>query len=76
MEWNEIKAIIGDNEKDWIKTLPKYQQETINELLTSQNCEMAAITWLAATTQNTSPFSAMRENSVSSPFSVVHTQSQ
>src|SRR5699024_885202 len=43
-------------------TLPKYQQNTLSELLVNNTPEKVAITWLTASTQNTSPFSTKQEN--------------
>lgn len=62
MEWNEIVSEIDNKDEEWLLSLPKYQQDTIKSLLSDKEPEDAAIAWLTATTQNTSPFSAKKED--------------
>ncbi|PIC74006.1 hypothetical protein [Sporosarcina sp. P17b] len=63
MKWNEIVSTFDIPNEEWLITLPKYQQSTIKELLNIKDPEDVAIAWLTATTQNTSPFSAKKEDS-------------
>ncbi|MDY0406599.1 serine protease [Virgibacillus sp. 179-BFC.A HS] len=65
MEWNEIVSVVDIKDEEWLISLPKYQQDTIKDLLSIKEPEDAAIAWLTATTQNTSPFSAKNEDSSS-----------
>lgn len=62
MEIDIFSQVIEDKEYNWIETLPKYQQNTLSDLLANNTPEEVAITWLTASTQNTSPFSAKQEN--------------
>lgn len=62
MEIDIFSQMIEDKEYNWIETLPKYQQNTLSDLLSNNTPEEVAITWLTASTQNTSPFSAKQEN--------------
>ncbi|ARI78807.1 hypothetical protein [Halobacillus mangrovi] len=44
-------------ESNWLDTLPNYQRDLVNELLSYYSYEEAAVTWLESSTSNTSPFS-------------------
>jgi hypothetical protein len=45
-------------DKFWLDTLPNYQRDIVSELLNIKSYEEAAIAWLEASVDNTSPFSA------------------
>ncbi|NEY21415.1 hypothetical protein G4D61_15840 [Bacillus ginsengihumi] len=43
-------------ESGWLEALPSYQKEIVSELLASKSHEEAALAWLEASVDNTSPF--------------------
>ena len=48
-----------DDESQWLDALPNYQRDIVSELLsvTSNDYDAAALSWLEASVDNTSPFS-------------------
>lgn len=54
----ELNAFFEQEEHDWLDDLPYYQKDIVSSLLVSNSYENAAIAWLEASVDNTSPFSA------------------
>jgi hypothetical protein len=64
-----IDELFAEDPEQWVMQLPKYQSETISELLIAGNTyEQVAIVWLTASAQNTFGFSASQSDISRSTF--------
>lgn len=52
----EINLFFEKDESEWLDALPKYQKDLVSELLATKSHEEAALAWLEASVDNTSPF--------------------
>lgn len=59
MTMQSLDSFFKDDESQWLNTLPKYQKDILSELLVenSNDYDTAALAWLEASVDNTSPFS-------------------
>ncbi|WP_251550509.1 hypothetical protein [Neobacillus muris] len=52
----DLNLFSDQKESSWLEALPSYQKEIVSELLDSKSHEEAALAWLEASVDNTSPF--------------------
>lgn len=52
----DLNLFSDQKETSWLEALPSYQKEIVSELLASKSHEEAALAWLEASVDNTSPF--------------------
>ena len=59
MTTTNLDLFFKDDESQWLDALPNYQKDVVSELLASNSndYDKAALSWLEASVDNTSPFS-------------------
>ncbi|WP_243557953.1 hypothetical protein [Priestia megaterium] len=59
MTTTNLDSFFKDDESQWLDALPNYQKDVVSELLAfnSNDYDKAALSWLEASVDNTSPFS-------------------